>query len=211
MDMHFETPSLTDVFLVTGKTPTPTLYGLTYIDHYPQASHSLFKLDDGTLSATMVDATIKIANFHAGTAVKVFDSPAAWKVTGTVQVPNSENWNTPAAFSGSLCVSLRCTATMARAVRVVSVAGDVPTSVSDDIVCINKTIGEATVVKLEMSPTRGRTVVISDCKGDADKNSITVIPSASEVDGAPTFLINRAWGSWEGYFNGTIWKTISSR
>lgn len=95
--------------------------------------------------------------------------------------------------------------------RTIIVAGDVLATVADIHVCMAKTVGAATVVNLPASPATGQTITVDDCKGDANANNITVTPAAGNIDGAGTFVINTNYGSWTGYYTGTIWKTTASR
>lgn len=97
------------------------------------------------------------------------------------------------------------------AVRSITAAGAVTVAVTDSHVCVNKTSGAATTVNLPSSPATGTVFTVDDCKGDAATNNITVTPAAGNVDGAGTFTINSNFGSWTGYYTGTIWKTTASK
>lgn len=94
-------------------------------------------------------------------------------------------------------------------VRVITAAGAITTTTADVYVCVNKTVGAASAVALFATPTTGYVLTVSDCKGDAGTNNITITPAAGNIDGAATAVINTNYGSWQGYYNGTIWKTVA--
>lgn len=97
------------------------------------------------------------------------------------------------------------------ATRIVTAAGAITMGGVDFNVCANKTVGAATVVNLPAGPPLGQDYTIADCKGDAATNNITVTPAAGNIDGSATFVISTNFGSWTGYYTGTIWKTRASR
>ena len=83
-------------------------------------------------------------------------------------------------------------------VRAVTSAGVVTIVASDDIVLINKSVGEATQVNLQASADRGRSLKIVDLKGDAATNNITLTPNGSEtIIGNATYVISTNNGSIE--------------
>ena len=106
MDDHFETSSLTNIFLISGSNATPSFTDLTYIEHQAQESASVFKLDTGVTSATLASATIKW-DFGSSTA-KVFDTASNYTLSGDVSVPGSSNWTAPTTFSGRICIGTVC-------------------------------------------------------------------------------------------------------
>lgn len=109
MDVHFETTSLTDIFLISGSNSAPSLPSFTYTDHSPQASNSIFKLDTGVTSATLPNAVINIPSLQAGSGVKLFDAPSAWTVSGSIALEAAANWSaSPGNFSGILCLATVC-------------------------------------------------------------------------------------------------------
>lgn len=69
--------------------------------------------------------------------------------------------------------------------REVTAAGDITADVSDDIIGVNKTAGEATNVNLGPAADRaGKILIIKDVKGDADANPITPVADGAElIDG----------------------------
>lgn len=88
----------------------------------------------------------------------------------------------------------------------VTASGDITQAASDEIICVNKTVGAATTVNLMASPETGRVVNVLDCKGDANSNNITVDPNGeTTINGASTYVINTAYGSIRAYYNGTQW------
>lgn len=104
MDVHFETNSITDIFLMTGPATTPNLQGFRWRDNAPFMSNSIFKIDSSSsiTSASLAGADIDIGNVIYGTA-KAFDAPGSWTVSGRYALPpgNSAFWNLASAnFTG---------------------------------------------------------------------------------------------------------------
>lgn len=95
-----------------------------------------------------------------------------------------------------------------RNVRTVTAAGAVTVTTSDDVICINKTVGAATAANLFAAPDTGSQIEIKDCKGDAGSNNITVTPAAGNIDGAGTAIINTNYGKWRGVYTGSAWSTM---
>lgn len=91
--------------------------------------------------------------------------------------------------------------------RVVTAAGAVTVTATDETVIVNKTVGAATTVNLPAGVT-GRTYTIKDGKGDANVNNITITPAAGNIDGAATLVINTARGRATIQYNGTEWSQI---
>jgi len=96
------------------------------------------------------------------------------------------------------------------ATRVVTASGAVTMAVADYNVCVNKGTPAATTVNLPASPTTGQAYTIGDCAGNAATYNITVTPAAGNIDGSSTFPISSNWGVWDGYYDGTQWKTTAS-
>ena len=92
--------------------------------------------------------------------------------------------------------------------RVVTAAGAVTVVTADNIIVINKTVGEATAVNLPPAPNTWDTVTIKDGKGDAATNNITITPNAGNIDGSATFVIGINYGSAKLTYNGTEWNVI---
>lgn len=75
--------------------------------------------------------------------------------------------------------------------RVVTAAGAVTATTSDSIIDINKASGAATTVNMPAcNANSGLTLIIVDGKGDAALNNITLTPSAGNINGATTFVMN---------------------
>lgn len=91
------------------------------------------------------------------------------------------------------------------ALRVVTAAGAVTVSATDDVVVVNKTVGAATTVNLPAGFT-GRRYTIKDGKGDAAANNITITPAAGNIDGAGTLVISANYGKATIVYNGTQWN-----
>lgn len=91
------------------------------------------------------------------------------------------------------------------AMRVVTAAGAVTVSATDDVVVVNKTVGAATTANLPAGVT-GRRYTIKDGKGDAAANNITITPAAGTIDGAATLVIAANYGKATLIYNGTEWN-----
>lgn len=75
--------------------------------------------------------------------------------------------------------------------RVVTVAGAVTAATTDHMIEVNKTVGAATTVNMPAcNSNAGLQLIIVDGKGDAGTNNITLTPSAGNINGASTFLMN---------------------
>lgn len=75
--------------------------------------------------------------------------------------------------------------------RIVTAAGAVSMIAADDIILVNKTVGEATTVNLLTAAGRTRSITIKDLKGDAATNAITIDPAGVEtIDGLSTWVIS---------------------
>ena len=83
--------------------------------------------------------------------------------------------------------------------RQVTAAGAVTVDpTTDDIVEVNKTVGEATTVNLPLASARasGRSIKIVDGKGDASSNALTITPAGADtIVGLSTYVINFDRGS----------------
>jgi hypothetical protein len=54
--------------------------------------------------------------------------------------------------------------------------------------------------------TLGKIFIIKDSTGDALANPITVVATASTIDGAANYIINSPWGSIGLIYNGIEWN-----
>lgn len=100
------------------------------------------------------------------------------------------------------------TATIARALRMVTAAGAVTCTTADDVVIVNKTTGAATAVTLTATPATGDELTIKDGKGDSGTNVITVSPAAGTIDGQASVTIDQNYGARLFVYNGTEWNLI---
>jgi hypothetical protein len=66
-----------------------------------------------------------------------------------------------------------------------------------------------TTVNLPSTPTLGKEIIVSDIKGDAFTNNITVLASPNVITGGSPVLINTNYGSITFLWNGIIWSIIS--
>jgi hypothetical protein len=101
LDLHQETMSCTDVFLVDGPNATPTIQGLSYRDHRPQASSSIFRTATQIAGVTAQNLTVDIAQLAQ--APVLFANPTLWTVSGSLISPTSATLlnAVPAQFSGT--------------------------------------------------------------------------------------------------------------
>ena len=93
-----------------------------------------------------------------------------------------------------------------RALREVVASGAITVTTADDIILVNKSSGAATVVNLDATPTKGRTYVIIDGKGDAYTNNITITPNSGNINNAATFVINTAYAAVNVTYDGAQWR-----
>lgn len=110
------------------------------------------------------------------------------------------------ASNTSFTYPANLTDTRVRTARIVTAAGAVTVTSADDVVEVNKTVGAATTVNLPASPARGQTCTISDGKGDAAINNLTLTPAAGNINGAGTFVMNVNYQSTDIWYNGTQWR-----
>lgn len=77
------------------------------------------------------------------------------------------------------------------ALRIVTASGTITVTTADHFVEVNKATGAATTVSLPAcNSNSGLQVTILDGKGDANINNITLTPSAGNINGATTFVMN---------------------
>lgn len=66
--------------------------------------------------------------------------------------------------------------------RIITAAGPVTVEPADNVIALNKAVGEATQVLLPPAASRnGLELIVKDLKGDAAANNITVVPTGVEV------------------------------
>lgn len=75
----------------------------------------------------------------------------------------------------------------------------------DGFVSVNKTTGSATAILLPTSPFLGETHTITDGKGDAASNNITINGNGNNISGAATKVISSNYGSRTVRWAGTQW------
>lgn len=130
-----------------------------------------------------------------GTAVgETFD-------VGIVRVYHSPQ---PALFAGPLKIA----DTVYDNIRVVTASGAITATANDHHVCVNKSSGAASAVAIP-APVLGRELIVSDGKGDANSNNITITPASGTIDGGATYVINTAYGfvRLQG-ISSSVWKRI---
>lgn len=75
---------------------------------------------------------------------------------------------------------------------------------------VNKTVGSATALLLPPLPFQGEIHTITDGKGDAASNNITISGNGNTISGASTKIISSAYGSRTVQFVGGQWLLIGS-
>jgi hypothetical protein len=96
----------------------------------------------------------------------------------------------------------------ATSVRVVTASGAVNALLTDGLIVVNKTSGEATTVNLPASPATGQTLWIKDGKGDAYINNITITPASGTVDGLSHYVLTSNYQAVTLIYNGTQWNVL---
>lgn len=94
------------------------------------------------------------------------------------------------------------------AVRIVTVPGPIAILPTDEIVVVDKDIGEATTVNLLPDPATGDEIVIKDGKGDAGTNNITIVPASGTIDGSATYVMTFNWQAVTLVYSGIEWIII---
>jgi hypothetical protein len=75
--------------------------------------------------------------------------------------------------------------------RVVTASGAITATSADHIIEVNKTVGAATTVNMpSCASNAGLQLIIIDGKGDAATNNIALTPSAGNINGFATFVMN---------------------
>lgn len=75
--------------------------------------------------------------------------------------------------------------------------------------CMN-TSAEPATVHLPNPAMTGLQYTVDDCGGHANVNHIMIVSTGSTIDGQATLNITTAYGSWTGYYTGSMWKTVAS-
>ena len=104
LDLHQDTTSCTDVFLVDGPNPAPVIQGLSYTDPEPQAGSSIFRTAPQITSVTAQSLTVDIAKLAQSPVL--FADSALWTVSGTLISPSSMTLMNvvPSQFTGTQVV-----------------------------------------------------------------------------------------------------------
>jgi len=111
--------------------------------------------------------------------------PAAWSVPAAGDL----NWSSLSGFLLALGASAQCTTFQKFGIRV-AVSTPVTVSTTDCVVCTNLTVSGAVAVTLP-SGSNKQMFIISDDKGDAATNNITISAGAGQtIGGSATFVLN---------------------
>lgn len=111
-DVHIESGSVTDAFLVSGSNTTPIFNGFKYRDHSTSATNSVFKADTTQSTVVMRGAQLEIGTYSGGSAtlldigghaasIWTFSGASYW--SAAITQFNAVNWQGPvgAAQSGT--------------------------------------------------------------------------------------------------------------
>jgi hypothetical protein len=64
-------------------------------------------------------------------------------------------------------------------------------------------------VSLPTSPVGGQEVTVVDAVGTAGTHNIVITPNAGNIDASSTYTINGNFGSWSGFWTGSLFKTTA--
>ena len=120
---------------------------------------------------------------------------------GNITTPGDINIGDAAYFAGAQYWN----------VRTITAAGPVTVNSTDNVVMINKTIGEPTTVTLPVDVNSGagnRILIIKDLKGDANVNMITISPASGTIDGISSVYITERYQSFTFIRNATGYSII---
>jgi hypothetical protein len=110
--------------------------------------------------------------------------------------------------NGGGSISISSVPLSTRNIRVVTAAGAVTCTSTDDVIVVNKTVGAATTVNLVATPATGLTVTVKDGKGDSTTNNIYLVPASGTIDGAASVTLNVNYGSVTAIYDGSQWRVI---
>lgn len=108
-----------------------------------------------------------------------------------------------------LAVALRNGVPQGKAFRLIDSGAATQLADSDYEAGINKAVGAAHAVTLCQQPFMGQLQRVSDCKGDAGTNNITVTASgAGTINGQASIPLVGNWESIAFRWNGTEWNIV---
>ena len=122
---------------------------------------------------------------------------AAGPGKGVVPVPTST------AYTNFGCARFR----QGQLVNVTTPGAYPYTTLTSDYVILVDT-SAARGITLIASPVTGQTYRIKDNVGSAASNNITITPSAGNIDGSGTYVMNTNYGSVDVVYNGTQWNVL---
>lgn len=127
-------------------------------------------------------------------------------VAGTLNVTGAADFDSTLNVDGTFST----TAGRSKKTRVVTVAGAVTVTASDDFVATNKGASQATTITLPAAPETGMELEIKDAKGDASgQYPMTVDGNGKTIDGAATEIVYNPYGYRVLRYNGTEWNVVS--
>lgn len=101
--------------------------------------------------------------------------------------PSSEIWEK---------ISLSTLQSAGQTTVIKTTSGDVNVAAADGVIVLNKASGAATNVNLPLAANKIGPVLVSDLKGDAGTNNITIVPTSPEtIQGQATWTIAANNGS----------------
>lgn len=104
-DCHFETSSISDIFLISGTEANPVLNGFIYRDHANNATNSILKADVGISSVTIWASDFFLSKYNS--TANFLDTPATFRVSGiyrssTLTQFNATAWQGPMMSLGGV-------------------------------------------------------------------------------------------------------------
>lgn len=118
--------------------------------------------------------------------------------------------NGDVSISGSLDVNGTITGAFViiPSFRLVTSGTTVNLTSTDSTVVINKSTPGPTTVNLPTGVSQGHTIIVKDGLGDAAINFITIVPTATTIDGLASLVIIQNFQSYTLMFDGTKWSVI---
>lgn len=194
-----------------GTTLVASLLGTGLLKVIPAASNGavvdglrVYQTGSGTGTGAGIElgygdsanSTAQISGLYDGTGNAIVFSPNATTSSGHAEKMR---------LSGD--GKLTTTGGQVQKVRVALTTPVTVVAATDHHVITNLTTPGAVAVTLPAG-VAGQIFTVKDGKGDANVNNITVTPTAGNIDGAATNVINAAYGAKTYIYNGTEWNVI---
>lgn len=135
----------------------------------------------------------------------------SWPPIGgtSYSIPASGELNWPALSNFLIALAgAQSTSNTKLAIRVATTSPVTVASATDTVVVTDLSVAGAVAVNLPAGVT-GQCFFVADGKGDANTNNITITPAAGTINGAATYVINKARAGVLLGYNGTSWTVLS--